>query len=240
MTTPLDPAVHAKLAVCSSATLTTLLVKRGIRRTAIRGVAPIRRDLPRMVGPAFTLRYIPAREDLDRYGSGGDPANVQRRAIEMVPEGAVFVIDCRGDASIAGIGAILTRRLQSRGVAGLVMDGGVRDTASVAGFAIPVYCAGPSAPPNYAGHHAVDMDQPIACGGIAVYPDDIIHGDSEAVIVIPRHLAAEIAEEGEAMERREVFLLGEIEAGRSIVGVYPPNEETLDRYRRAVARGEVR
>jgi len=192
-----------------------------------------------MVGPAFTLRYIPAREDLDRYGTGGDPHNAQRQAIELVPEGAVFVLDCRGDDSIAGIGAILTRRLQARGVAGVVMDGGVRDSNSVATFDIPVYCSGPSAPPNYAGHHAVEFGTPISCGGVAVYPGDIMLGDAEAVVAIPRHLVAEIAEEGEAMERREAFLMCEIVAGRSIVGVYPPDSDTLERYRVAITSGSA-
>jgi regulator of RNase E activity RraA len=193
-----------------------------------------------MVGPAFTLRYIPAREDLDRYGSGGDPHNAQRIAIEQVPEGGVFVVDCRGDDSVAGIGAILTRRLQARGVAGVVMDGGVRDSNTVATFDIPVYCSGPSAPPNYAGHHAVEFETPISCGGVAVYPGDIVLGDAEAVVVIPRHMAAELAEEGEAMERREAFLMREIVAGRSIVGVYPPDSDTLQRYQAAIAAGTAR
>lgn len=235
----IDQETLKKLGACSAATVTTLLVKRGLRNTAIRNVTPLRRDLPRMVGPAFTLRYIPAREDLDRYGSGGDPHNAQRQAIELAPAGSVFVLDCRGDASVAGIGAILTRRLQARGLAGVVMDGGVRDSDRVAKFHIPVYCSGPSAPPNYAGHHAVEHGSPISCGGVAIYPGDIMLGDSEAVVAIPPHLAAEIAEEGEAMERREEFLMSEIESGRSIMGVYPPDPETLERYQAAIAQGKA-
>ncbi|MBX9907491.1 MAG: ribonuclease activity regulator RraA [Beijerinckiaceae bacterium] len=223
---------------CSSATLSTLLVKRGLRNTAIRGVRPLRPGLPPMVGPAFTLRYIPAREDIDAYGSGGDPANLQRQAIEIAPGGHVFVVDCRGDADIAGIGSILVRRLRERGLRGVVLDGGVRDTTAIAGFDLPVYCAGAAAPPNYAGHHAADIDVPVTCGGVAVYPGDIVFGDSEAVIVVPRHLAEEIATEGAAMERRERFLITEIEAGRSIVGVYPPDAATVARYE-AWTPGEV-
>jgi regulator of RNase E activity RraA len=183
-----------------------------------------------MVGPAFTLRYIPAREDIDAYGSGGDPANLQRKAIEIAPEGHVFVVDCRNDPHIAGIGSILARRLHGRGLRGIVLDGGVRDTGAIANFDIPVYCAGAAVPPNYAGHHAADINTPISCGGVAVYPGDIIFGDSEAVIVVPHHMAEEIAAEGAAMERRERFLFTEIESGRSIAGVYPPNAETLARY----------
>jgi regulator of RNase E activity RraA len=215
---------------CSSATLSTLLVKRGLRNTAIRGVRPLRPGLPPMVGPAFTLRYIPAREDIDAYGSGGDPANLQRQAIETSPAGHVFIVDCRNEPHIAGIGSILARRLHERGLTGIVLDGGVRDTTSIAEFTIPCYCSGAAVPPNYAGHHAAEINGPISCGGVAVYPGDIIFGDAEAVIVVPRHMAEELAADGAAMERRERFLITEIESGRSIVGVYPPNAETLARY----------
>ncbi len=227
----LTPEVRARLSACSTASVSTQLVKRGLRNTAIRGVRPIRTGLPRMIGPAFTVRYIPAREDLDGYGSGGDPANRQRQAIEQVPAGAIMVLDCREADDVAGIGSILCRRLQVRGAAGVVLDGGVRDTGAIRGFTIPVYCRGPSAPPNYVGHHAADVEVPIACGGVAVYPGDILVGDDEAVIVIPARLVAEVAEEAREMEEREAFLLTEIEAGRSIVGVYPPNEATMARYR---------
>ena len=224
---------------CSSASLSTQLVRRGLRNVAIRGVRPIRRDLPPMVGTAFTLRYVPAREDLDAYGSGGDPRNVQRQAIESIPDGRVLVIDCRGSSDVAGIGAILGRRLVSRGVRGVVLDGGVRDTLVFETMALPTYCVGASAPPNYAGHHAADMNVVIACGGVAVYPGDIVFGDGEAVVVVPRHLAAEVAADAAEMERRERFLFKEIEAGRSIKGVYPPDEETSARYRAAKERGEA-
>jgi regulator of RNase E activity RraA len=235
----MPPALRAAFAATSSASISTQLVRRGLRNVAVRGVLPLRRDMPTMVGPAYTLRYIPAREDLDAYGSGGDPANVQRQAIEAVPAGRVLVMDCRGRTDIAGIGAILARRLQQRSVHGVVLDGGVRDTRAFEQMALPVYCAGPSAPPNYAGHHAADMNVPIACGGVAVYPGDIVFGDSEAVIVIPRQLAEEVAADAMEMERRERFLFKEIEAGRSIRGVYPPDEETTARYQAACQRGDA-
>jgi regulator of RNase E activity RraA len=222
--------LRALFARCSSATLSTLLVKRGLRNTALRSVRPLRTDLPPMVGPAFTLRYIAAREDLDAYGSGGDPANIQRQAIEVAPSGHVFVADCRGNADIAGIGSILARRLRQRGLTGIVLDGGVRDTLAIAASDMPVYCTGPAVPANYVGHHAADMNVAITCGGVAIYPGDIVFGDGEAVVVVPRHLAEQVAAEGAAMERRESFLIGEIEAGRSIVGVYPPDTATLARY----------
>ncbi|KNZ30692.1 MAG: hypothetical protein AD742_21585 [Methylibium sp. NZG] len=224
---------------CSSASISTQLVRRGLRNVAVRGVRPLRRDLPPMVGPAFTLRYVPAREDLDAYGSGGDPNNLQRQAIERIPAGCVFVMDCRGATDIAGIGSILGRRLVTRGIEGVVLDGGVRDTRAFEAIALPVYCAGPSVPPNYVGHHAADMNVTVACGGVAVYPGDIVFGDSEAVVVIPRHLAAEIAADASEMERRERFLFKEIESGRSIQGVYPPDDETTRRYTAAKERGEA-
>lgn len=233
----LAPETAHRLAGCSSASLTTQLVRRGLRNTAIRSVMPVRKGLPRMVGPAFTVRYIPAREDLDAYGSGGDPDNKQRQAVEMVPAGAILILDCRGVTDIAGMGAILCRRLQLRGAAGVVLDGGVRDTTAISGFEIPVYCAGPSAPPNYSGHHAADLQVPIACGGVAVYPGDILFGDDEAVVVIPAHLVDEIAADAWEMEEREKFLLVEIEAGKSIVGVYPPSDETMARFRAWQAGG---
>jgi regulator of RNase E activity RraA len=223
----------------SAASISTQLVRRGLRNVAVRGVKPLRADLPPMVGPAFTLRYVPAREDIDAYGSGGDPANIQRQAIELAPSGHVFVVDCRGAAEVAGIGAILGTRLMLRGLKGIVLDGGVRDTASMAATTMPTYCLGAAAPPNYAGHHAADMDVVVACGGVCVYPGDIVFGDSEAVVVIPRHLAVEVAADAAEMERRERFLHAEIVSGRSIQGVYPPDDATMARYRAALQAGSA-
>lgn len=238
-TDDIGPELRATLMRCSAASISTQLIRRGLRNVAIRGVTPLRPGLPNMVGPAFTLRYVPAREDLDAYGSGGDPNNIQRQAIEVAPSGHVFVVDCRQVSDVAGIGSILGRRLLHRGLTGIVLDGGVRDTMALAQTAIPVYCAGPSVPPNYAGHHAADMNVVVSCGGVAVYPGDIIVGDAEAVVVIPRHLAEEIAADAAEMERRERFLFAQIEAGYSIDGIYPPSEATLERYRAAVADGSA-
>jgi regulator of RNase E activity RraA len=238
-TTGITAELRSTLQRASAASISTQLTRRGLRNVAIRRVRPLNPALPTMVGPAFTLRYVPAREDLDGYGAGGDPANVQRQAIEIAPAGHVLVIDCRADADIAGIGSILARRLLHRGLAGVVLDGGVRDTTGVAATALPVYCAGPAAPPNYAGHHAADMNVAIACGGVAVYPGDVVVGDAEAVVVIPRHLAEEVAADAAEMEVRERFLYREIESGRSIKGVYPPDEDTTRRYAEARARGEI-
>jgi regulator of RNase E activity RraA len=228
--TALDPTVHDKLQRTNSATLSTLLLKRGLRNTAVRGVRPIAGVDKPMIGPAVTVRYIPAREDIDGSTYSSDPSNNQRKAIDTIPDGHVLVFDCRALAEVAGIGAMLARRLVYRKAAGLVLDGGVRDTADIAQLGLPTYCMGPAAPANLVAHHASDMNQPIACGGVAVYPGDIIFGDSEAVIVIPREYVDEIADEAVAMEEQEEFLKTEIESGKSTLGVYPPNAETLERY----------
>jgi len=228
--TALDPSVYAKLLRTNSASLSTLLLKRGLRNTAIRAVRPLATVDKPMIGPAVTVRYIPAREDIDGTTYSSDPSNQQRKAIDTMPDGHILVFDCRALAEVAGIGAMLARRLVYRNAAGMVLDGGVRDTADIAQLGLPTYCMGPAAPANLVAHHASDMNQPIACGGVAVYPDDIIFGDSEAVIVIPREYVNEIADEAVAMEEQEEFLKTEIEAGRATLGVYPPNAETLERY----------
>lgn len=226
----LDPHVRQMLEQVSSASLSNQLAKRGLRNTAVRGVRPMGTPSKPMIGPAWTMRYIPAREDIDGTQYSSSPDNWQRRAIDTVPEGAVLIMDCRGVVDTAGIGAVLVRRLVFRRAAGLVLDGGVRDTADIARLGLPTFGAGPAAPANFVSHHASDMGQPIACGGVAVYPGDIVFGDEEAVIIIPRSLVAEVAQEALEMEEQEVFLKGEIEAGHSTFGVYPPNAETLERY----------
>jgi regulator of RNase E activity RraA len=229
--TLLSAETQAKLKRTNSATLSSLLLKRGLRNTAIRGVRPLGSASDPMVGPALTVRYIPAREDIDGSVYSSSPDNFQRKAIDTIAEGHVLVLDCRNMPEIAGIGAVLARRLIYRQCAGIVLDGGVRDTADIAALGLPTFCLGPAAPANLVAHHASDMNQPIACGGVAVYPDDIMFGDSEAVIVIPRKWADEIADEALAMDLQEEFLKSEIESGKSTFGVYPPNAETVERYK---------
>lgn len=226
----LDEETRRKLASCSTATLTTQLFKRGLRNTFIQGVRRITESATPLVGPAFTLRNIPSREDLDHVGVFENPEHPQRKAIETVPAGYVLVIDCRGEPRAASAGDILLTRLMVRGAAGLVSDGGLRDTRQIGKMDFPVYCAGPSAPLNLVHHHAADMNVPIACGGVAVYPEDIIVGDAEGVVVIPRHLAGEVARDGAAQELMEEFIVGEIRAGRPLPGTYPPNAETKARF----------
>ncbi len=226
----LSEATRKLLIACSGATLSTQLFKRGLRNQVLQGVSRLTPGAPTMVGEAFTLRNIPAREDIDHAGVYENPEHPQRKAIEIAPAGSVLMIDCRGDARAASAGGILAQRLMVRGVAGLVTDGGLRDTPEIAARAFPVYCKAASAPISLIGHHAVDLNVPIACGGVGVYPGDVIVGDAESVVVIPAALADEVARDAFEQERIERFVLAEIAGGRSLPGTYPPNEATRQRY----------
>lgn len=217
---------RARLKTVSTATLTTALFKRGLRNTFIQGAGLLNPKAPRMVGEAYTLRYIPAREDLDHLGVFADHSHPQRKAVEEIPAGHVWVIDSRQDSRAASAGAILVTRVMMRGAAGVVTDGGLRDTPDIARLDFPVYCTGPSAPTNLIHHHAADINLPIGCGGVAVYPGDIIVGDGEGVVVIPAHLANEVAEEAVAMTAFEDWVEEQVRAGRGTFGLYPPNEAT--------------
>ncbi len=214
----------------STATLTTALFKRGFRNIFLQG--PQRLSPGRnMVGPAYTLRYIPAREDLDVLESFTNRDHAQRKGVEECPANAVFVIDSRGDASAASAGCILAARLQSRGCAGIVTDGGFRDTHEIAALDMPAYHTRPSAPTNLTKHHAVAINDPIACGGVSVFPGDIVVGDGEGVVCIPAHLADEVAEEAMEMTVFEDFVLEMVQAGASTFGLYPPTDPaTQERY----------
>ena len=214
----------------STATLTTQLFKLGLRSRFMRGVRPLAGYGANLVGPAFTLRNIPAREDLDVVEGFANPEHPQRRAIETVPPGHVLVVDCRGESAAASGGEILTTRLLKRGAAGLVSDGGIRDSAAIALLPFPVFCAGPAAPLNLVAHHATQLQVPIGCGGVAVYPGDLIVADADGVVVVPAHLAEEIARDADAQERLEVWLLGRIQDGAALPGTYPPNAKTRAAY----------
>ncbi|CAB3677314.1 ribonuclease activity regulator RraA [Paraburkholderia rhynchosiae] len=217
----------------STATLTTQLFKRGLRNVFLQGVAPLVKPapgMPNVVGPAFTLRNIPAREDLDHVGVFQDPDHPQRKAVETAPAGSVLVQDCRGERSVASVGSILALRLAKRGVAGMVSDGPVRDSGTIAALGLPIWCAGASAPLNLAKHHAVDMNVPIACGGVPVYPGDIVVADVDGVVIVPREMAADVACDAAEQEQLEVFIAQRIDEGRPLRGTYPPNGETLAAY----------
>jgi regulator of RNase E activity RraA len=209
----------------SVATISTALMKKGLRNQVIYGVRPINPKASRMVGEAYTLRYIPAREDLDHIKVFEDRSHPQRKGIEECPPGHVFVIDSRKDARAASAGAILITRLMKRGAAGIVTDGGFRDSPDLAELDFPTYQVQPSAPTNLTRHHAMDLNVPIGCGDVAVYPGDIIVGDAEGVVVIPAGIANEIADEAHAMTQFENFVEEQVRAGRTIFGLYPPDEK---------------
>jgi regulator of RNase E activity RraA len=218
------------LELTSTATLTTQLFKRGLRNTFVQGVRRLTSSAPVMVGEAFTLRMIPAREDLDHPGMFTDRSHPQRRAIEECPAGAVLVIDCRKDIRGGSLGDILIARLMERGVAGVITDGALRDTPQIEPLAFPVYAGGAAAPASFGIHHAVDLDQPIGCGDVAVFPGDVLVGDAEGVVVIPRHLVDEVARDGAEQEQLESWILKEVRSGRGIFGLYPPDDEARARY----------
>jgi regulator of RNase E activity RraA len=227
----MKPETLEKLRRVSAATLCTQLFKRGFRNVFIQGI--VRLTDPsggNLVGPAFTMRNIPSREDLDQINAFENPEHPQRKGIESVPPGHVLVIDCRGETRVASGGQILTTRLKVRGAAGLVSDGPVRDSGPISGMDFPVYCAGGSAPLNLIHHHAIDLNVPIGCGGVPVYPGDIIVGDDEGVVVIPHHLADEVANDAAEQEIMEAFVLERIENGAALPGTYPPNAETRAAY----------
>jgi regulator of RNase E activity RraA len=228
--TDLKPQTKAYLLTTSTATITTQLFRRGFRNTFLQGVRPLGRYSANMVGPAFTLRYIPAREDLDSYHAKSDPNALPREVIEAVPPGCVLVMDCRGDTRAASAGDVYVTRLQIRGVAGVVSDGGVRDSGPISGMELPVYCAGPSAPTNRTLHHAVDFDLPIACGSVAVYPGDIMVGDADGVAVIPQGIVDEVAHDAAEQEQLEAFILRRVAGGEKLPGLYPINERTRQEY----------
>src|SRR5215212_7832704 len=222
---PLSPQTRDKLKTVSTATICTALFKRGFRNQFIQDVHPLNPGAGPMVGQAFTLRYIPAREDLNPLSVFQDRAHPQRRAVEECPPGAVLVIDSRKDPRAASAGSILVTRLMKRGAAGVVTDGGFRDSPEIAQLAIPAYHNRPSAPTNLTIHQALDINVPIACGDAPVWPGDVVVGNGEAVVVIPAHLAEEIADEAVEMTTFEDFVTEEVGKGRSILGLYPATDE---------------
>jgi regulator of RNase E activity RraA len=227
----LDPATLEALRHVSTATLTTQLFKRGLRNTFMQGVAPLAGHTgANLVGPAFTLRNIPSREDIDILELFANPEYAQRKCVETIPAGHVLVQDCRGERNSASFGSILTQRLQVRGVAGMVSDGPVRDSTSIAALGLPVFCAGASAPPNLIRHHAIDINVPIGCGGVAVFPGDVIVGDADGIVVIPREMAADVAQAAAEQEQLEEFLTERIREGAALPGTYPPNDATKAAY----------
>ncbi len=222
----LKPTTREQLMGVSTATLCTALYKRGLRNQFIQDVRPLNAGLPNMVGPAFTLRYMPAREDLNPVSVFQDRNHPQRQAVEQCPVGAVLVMDSRKNPRAASAGSILITRLMKRGAAGVVTDGGFRDSPEIAHMAFPAYHQRPSAPTNITLHQAIAINEPIGCGDAPVFPGDIVVGDAEGVVVIPAHLADEIAAEAVEMTAFEDFVQERVLAGQSIIGLYPPTDDT--------------
>jgi len=226
---PFDQKTRDILAKVSTATITTILLKKGLRNVWMRGTRPLRVGQPRLVGPAFTLRFVPAREDLATPESWASPIST-RAAIEAMPEGVITVVDAMGLTAAGIFGDILCARMKKRGVAALITDGVVRDVAGVLGTGLPVWCQGGAAPPSVAGLTFVAWQQPIGCGGVAVFPDDIVVVDDDGAVLIPAKLLDEEVAAAPEQERMEEWIMGEVDKGANLPGLYPMNAETKARY----------
>jgi len=229
--TDVSPESLEKLRHVSVATLATALFKRGLRHQVIQDVRPVKPKGRNMVGPAFTLRYMPAREDRNQLSEFRNPEHPQRHAIETCPPGHVMVMDSRKSATAASAGDILITRLMVRGGAGVVTDGGFRDAMTIGELEIPAYHMRPSSPTNLTTNEAIDINVPIGCGDAPVFPGDIIVGDDDSVIVIPAHMANEVADEATDMTAYEDFVVEQVKAGATIIGLYPATkQENLDAF----------
>jgi regulator of RNase E activity RraA len=230
----LDPTLRATLQRISTATVTTVLLKKGLRNIWMRGPLPFTpsaKGAKRLVGEAFTLRFVPSREDLATPESWSSPRST-RAAIEDMPEGCIAVADAMGVTDAGIFGDILCARLMKRGVTALVTDGAVRDVAGVNGTNMPVWCRGGAAPPSVAGLTFVGWQEPIGCGGVAVFPGDVIVCDEDGAVCIPAAFVEEVAATGEEQERLEAWIVSKVEAGEKLPGLYPPNAENKARYER--------
>ncbi len=233
----LAPRVVDILSGITTATLTTLLLKKGLRNVWLRGARPLREGQPRLVGRAFTLRFVPAREDLATPESWSSPIST-RAAIEDMPAGCIAVVDAMGVSDAGIFGDILCARMHKRGVAALVTDGVVRDKAGVLGTGLPVWCNGAAAPPSVAGLTFVAWQQPIACGGVAVFPGDVVVVDDDGAVLIPAALLEEMLLLAPEQERLESWIMGEVDKGAALPGLYPPNAENKARYEAAKKAGK--
>jgi regulator of RNase E activity RraA len=229
--TVLTAELRSQLEKTSTATLATALYKRALRQQVIQGVTPLKRLTKSMVGEAFTLRYIPAREDRNGIEVFRNADHPQRKAVEICPPGAVLVMDSRNDPRAASAGGILVTRLMKRGVAGVVTDGGFRDADDIAQIDMPAFHSRPSAPTNLTLHEALDINVPVGCGHAAVFPGDVVVGDNDGVIVIPAHLVEEVTAEATEMTAFEDFVMEEVREGNTIIGLYPATrEETREKF----------
>src|SRR5207344_1584046 len=226
---PLDAAVIQTLRKVATATITTVLLKKGLRNVWLRGTRPLAAGQPRLVGRAFTLCFVPAREDLATPASWGAPIST-RAAIEAMPEGCIAVVGALGVTDAGIFGDILCARMKKRGVAGLVSDGVVRDLAGVLGTGLPVWCQGTAAPPSVAGLTFVGWQEPIDCGGVAVFPNDVISVDQDGAVLIPQALLDDVIAASMEQERLEGWIMSQVDAGAALPGLYPPNDDNKARY----------
>jgi regulator of RNase E activity RraA len=231
----LDRKTIETLSATATATITTILLKKGLRNVWMRGTRPLRPGLPRLVGRAFTMRFVPAREDLATPESWASPRST-RGAIEAMPEGCIAVVDAMGITDAGIFGDILCARMKKRGVAALVTDGVVRDVAGVLATGLPVWCQGQAAPPSVAGLTFVNWQEPIGCGGVAVFPDDVVVVDDDGATLIPAALVDEVVAVAPEQERLESWIMQEVERGVPLPGLYPANAETKARYEASKGR----
>ncbi|WP_241989256.1 ribonuclease activity regulator RraA [Cryobacterium serini] len=229
----MSPDAMRALGVVSTATITTQLLARGLRNTYLEGLVASNPSRQRLLGEAFTMRSIPSREDVDVPAIFQDYDHPQRRGVESVEHGQVLVIDARGKKRAASLGHILATRLRVRGAAGIVTDGAFRDMVGFEHLDLPTFSAGASPTTNLAQHHVVDFQVPIACAEVAVYPGDIMVGDRDGVVCIPRNLVESVARDALVQENLEEFILVKVEGGSALRGTYPPNEELLEAYKNA-------
>ncbi|MBN9008516.1 MAG: ribonuclease activity regulator RraA [Rhizobiales bacterium] len=232
---PLSAEAVAILSRVSTATITTVLLKKGLRNVWMRGSRPLRPGQPRLVGPAFTLRFVPSREDLATPESWSSPIST-RTAIEAMPEGCIAVVDAMGVKDAGIFGDILCARMVKRGVAALITDGVVRDVEGVLGTNLPVWCDGFAAPPSVAGLTFVGWGEPIGCGGVAVFPDDIVVADQDGAVLIPQKMLDHVLAEGPEQERMEAWIVDQVNGGAVLPGLYPMNAETKERYAASKAK----
>ena len=235
---PLSAETIKNFMYASTATVSMQMLKRGFRNCAISGIRPLNPNAARLVGPAYTLRYIPSREDLDKPPSPSDPPNAQRTAIEESPPGSVLVIATESNTRSGTVGDILALRLKARGVAGVLSDGAMRDTPVIGKMDFPVFCTAAAAPPSMNSLHPVETQTPVGVCGVPVYPGDIIVADEDGAIVVPRHLADEVARDSFEQERLEKFVAIRVGKGIPIAGTYPPNDETKALYQAWIKAGE--
>ncbi len=235
---PLSDETRRKLSLSSTATLTNQMLVRGFRNVFIQGVRPVSKDNARMIGHAMTLRCIPAREDIDIPGSfRHDPKHPQIFSVDSIERGQILIVDARGDQYSGVAGSIMVRRMIARGAAGIVTDGGLRDCAEIARLGLPAFCSASTPPTTITRHHAVELNTPIACGNLAVYPNDVVVGDEDGVVVIPHALAEEVANDAFEQERFEQFLGVELENGAPLSRLYSESVETKERYDKWIANG---